>query len=68
MKEGFIIASQATVREALQLIDANHHGIVLVQDSAQRVIGTATDGDIRRKLLEGLNLEERIEHCVLFMS
>ena len=63
MKERITIPAQATIREALQVIDANHHGIVLVLDATQRVIGTATDGDIRRQLLEGLTLEDRIEQC-----
>ena len=45
MKEAFTISSQASIREALQVIDANHHGIVLVVSAAKQVIGTATDGD-----------------------
>ena len=49
MIEALTIASQATIRVALQVIDANHHGIVLVFNQAESAIGTATDRNIRRK-------------------
>ena len=63
MKESFTISSQVTIREALRVIDSNRHGIVLVLNEAQQVVATATDGDIRRHLLEGLTLKDRIECC-----
>jgi len=63
MKEAFTISVHASIREALQVIDANHHGIVLVVSAAKQVIGTATDGDVRRQLLSGLTLDDRIERC-----
>ena len=44
-------------------IDANHHGIILTTDLLGTVVGLATDGDIRRKLLEGVSLDEPIAAC-----
>jgi D-glycero-alpha-D-manno-heptose-7-phosphate kinase len=52
------------LREALALIEANHHGIILVTDASKVVTGLATDGDIRRKLLDGGSLEDSIATCV----
>ena len=63
MEKVFTISAQASIREALQVIEANHHGIVLVITAAKQVMGTATDGDVRRQLLSGLTLDDRIERC-----
>ena len=59
----FLILESATLREALVQIDANHHGIILTTDLLGTVVGLATDGDIRRKLLEGVSLDEPIAAC-----
>lgn len=56
----FLISENAPLRDALLQIEANHHGIVLTTSVAGAVIGLATDGDIRRKLLEGSSLDESI--------
>lgn len=59
----FLIAESATLREALLLIEVNNHGIILTTDPSGVVVGLATDGDIRRKLLQGVSLEEPIAVC-----
>ena len=56
----FLIVASASLREALLRIDANHHGIILTTDHSCAVIGLATDGDIRRKLLAGASLDDPI--------
>jgi D-glycero-alpha-D-manno-heptose-7-phosphate kinase len=60
----FLIAENATLREALSHIEINHHGIVLVADTRGRVTGLATDGDIRRELLQGRTLDDVISTCI----
>ena len=62
--EKFIIPQTASLREALNQIELNHHGIILSVDEAGSVTGLATDGDIRRKLLDGHGLESPISNCV----
>ncbi|HMQ31537.1 MAG TPA: nucleotidyltransferase family protein [Chloroflexaceae bacterium] len=47
---------EQTIREALQLIDRNTCGIALIVDADQRLLGTVTDGDIRRAILAGADL------------
>ncbi len=59
--EKFLIIGSGSLREALLRIEANHHGIILTTDLSGAVIGLATDGDIRRKLLAGASLHDPIE-------
>ena len=51
------------MREALSQIESNHHGIVLTTDDSGAVTGLATDGDIRRRLLDGGALDDCIRSC-----
>jgi dTDP-glucose pyrophosphorylase len=39
-------------------MNINRSGIVLVVDSDRRLLGTITDGDVRRAILDGVSLEE----------
>lgn len=59
----FLIIEGASMRDALSKIESNHHGIVLTIDNAGTVNGLATDGDIRRRLIEGGTLDEPIGSC-----
>jgi len=59
----FLIFEGASLRDALLMIERNHHGIILTTDSNGVVTGLATDGDIRRKLLERGSLDEAIALC-----
>jgi len=61
--EKFIISADESLREALQLIEENHHGIIFVFNVNRLVIGVATDGDIRRYLLNGGSLDDAIIRC-----
>jgi D-glycero-alpha-D-manno-heptose-7-phosphate kinase len=59
----FLIIASASLREALLKIEDNHHGIIFTTDQSDSVIGLATDGDLRRKLLEGASLDDPISAC-----
>ncbi len=61
--ELFTIESKATIKEALALIEANENGFVVIQNEEGVVLGIATDGDIRRKLLIDVTLNDPIENC-----
>jgi dTDP-glucose pyrophosphorylase len=37
---------------------------LLIHDQVNRLVGTLTDGDIRRKLVSGSNLEDSVESCM----
>lgn len=49
-----------TIREAIITIDRNARGIVLVTDEALRLLGTVTDGDVRRVILAGVDLDSEV--------
>jgi D-glycero-alpha-D-manno-heptose-7-phosphate kinase len=59
----FIINENESIKAALELIDLNKGGCIFVCDQDERVCGLATDGDIRRGLLEGLSLEHAVNAC-----
>lgn len=58
-----IIASTSLVKEALvkinDLVDKNHLTLFVIDDE-NKLIGTITDGDVRRGLLNGLSLEDSV--------
>ncbi len=49
----FIIYKDKTLRDALNVIDKNGHKTCFVLDKNQKLLGSITDGDIRRKILKG---------------
>lgn len=59
----FLISANSPVRDALLQISANHHGIVIITDECEEVVGVATDGDIREKLIGGVTLDDAVELC-----
>ena len=54
--EELCISPQGSIRDAMARIDENQCGIVLVTDTQRRLIGSITDGDIRRAMLAGTDL------------
>ena len=59
-KEQLLMSSDNSIGQAIAGIDRNHRGIVLVVTSDRHLLGTITDGDVRRALLAGMNLESPV--------
>lgn len=59
-----ILTPENTLQEAIHNLDVTCLQIILVTSSDGTLIGTLTDGDIRRGLLRGLNLDRAIESIV----
>lgn len=59
-----LVSPTISIRQALTLLDQTALQILLVVDGDQKLLGTITDGDIRRGLLKGLNLEDSIESLI----
>jgi len=57
-----LLHKNATIKEALEVIDKGAIRIAVVLDEKEKVIGTLSDGDVRRGLLNGLNLASTIEN------
>jgi CBS domain-containing protein len=47
----FRVHHSATIRDAMERIEANKHRVVIVVDDEGRVLGTVSDGDVRRAFL-----------------
>lgn len=54
----------ASLKQAISIIDAHPAKIALAVDAAERLLGTVTDGDIRRGLLRGLGLATAVEEVM----
>ena len=54
------IDGKSSVKEALERIDKNLQGCIFIIDETEKVTGVATDGDIRRGLLNGLTLDSAV--------
>ena len=55
--EDYCIHEQASLLDAMRAIDAGAASIAVIVDEAGRLLGVATDGDIRRCLLSGVMLD-----------
>ena len=62
--ESLIVAPKATMREVMECIDRSGKGIVLVLDELRRLIGTVTDGDLRRSILAGMDVEHSVDEVL----
>lgn len=59
-----LLPPDSTIRDALQVIDSEALRVALVADQDMIFIGTVTDGDIRRGLLRGLNMDDTVAQIV----
>lgn len=62
-----LLSINSTIQDAIQSLNASALQIVLVVDEHGKLLGTVTDGDIRRGLLRGLDLRTGIEQ-ILFTN
>ena len=53
-----VTRSDASILETIKLIDAGSLQIALIVDGAGKLIGTVTDGDVRRAMLKGISLDQ----------
>jgi len=52
-----VIKPESTIREALRIIESGRVGIALVMGDDDQLVGMVTDGDVRRAMLTGIDLE-----------
>ena len=53
-----------SIKDALIKIQKNTLGIIFIIDDTSKVLGCATDGDIRNKLISGVKLTDNINLCL----
>jgi len=56
-----VLAADATLQHAIRNLDETALQITLVVSGDGILLGTITDGDIRRGLLRGLNMDSSID-------
>ncbi|GBD95710.1 D-glycero-alpha-D-manno-heptose 1-phosphate guanylyltransferase [bacterium BMS3Abin06] len=61
LQKDIFIAENESVKDVLKKLDRTAEKLLLVTDRKNRLLGTISDGDIRRYLLMGKSLEENIE-------
>ena len=58
------VSSESTISEAIKAINRSKAQIVFVIDDHCRLVGTVTDGDVRRAILAGLTLTSSVLDCM----
>ena len=58
--ETYLISTESTIRDVLACINRSE-GIALVVDADRRLQGTVTDGDVRRAVLAGVNIQASVQ-------
>lgn len=61
--DNFLIHEDSPIREALLRISINQHGLIMTINDAGNVVGLATDGDIRDRLIKDITLDNAIGSC-----
>ncbi|MBU5615223.1 nucleotidyltransferase family protein [Geomonas azotofigens] len=59
-----LINADTTLRETIRVIDSGALRIALVVDADQKLLGTVSDGDIRRGILRGCSLEDSVQQVL----
>lgn len=60
----FLLKQDSTILKCMEVIDKNKEGIALVVNEKGRLVGTVTDGDIRRFILSGHSVEEPVTNVM----
>lgn len=62
--ENVLVSRSCVLRDVITALNKNWRGIVLVVDEDNKLLGTITDGDIRRAILAGKGLETKVRHLL----
>jgi len=62
--ERFVVTDQVAVRDALARMNQLEHQFLIVVDQRGHVVGTLTDGDVRRALVHGVSVEDPVRRAM----
>lgn len=62
--EKIILGKDSTIKNVLEIIDNGHMRIALIVEDDNKLIGTVSDGDVRRAFLNGATLNDPIENII----
>ena len=63
MKINITISKTCTIRQAMKALDKTAEKCLLVVDDNKKLLGTLTDGDLRRGILSGMKFSDSISKC-----
>ncbi len=58
-----IVDENVSIKDALKKVDENQYGFIFLSDEDAKIVGLATDGDIRRALISGAVIDDPIFSC-----
>ena len=61
--EQVTIEKKSTIRKVMQKLDQSNYGFFIVTEN-KKILGTVTDGDIRRSILKGIDINISITYCM----
>ena len=59
--EDILVPPHSTIMQTMKIIDETTLQFAVVIDDHMRILGTVTDGDIRRGILKGFSLDTPIQ-------
>lgn len=59
--ENYLVAESSNIRDAGKKLDNGGIGFIAIVDKKKRVLGVLTDGDFRRSVLKGVNLDKNVK-------
>lgn len=62
--ESIKIKDNKTIKDAMTILNSNDQRFLLVIDSKGKLLGTITDGDIRRAILKGILIDKSVIFCM----
>ena len=62
--EEMLVKAKDSIKTGLKVIDHNAQGTCFVVNEEKKLVGVVTDGDIRRALISGKNLEDSISEIM----
>ena len=61
MLKDITVKPSITIREAMKCLEITAEKCLLIVDDEKKLLGTLTDGDLRRAILEGKQFSKKIE-------
>lgn len=62
--EQSLVGPDTKITRALEILEVSTSKIVLVADESRRLLGTVTDGDVRRGILRGIALDQPVSEVM----
>lgn len=62
--DSLLCRENASIKEAMRIIDNGGLSIAFVVDDQKKLLGTVTDGDIRKAIMQGTSLEKNISEVM----